>query len=149
MLADLLTPELIRVHAHATSWKDAVLQTGELLERAGKCDHSYVEAMVASVERFGPYIVLEDGVAMPHAQSDGNVHEQGICVLTLDEPVDFGNEDFDMPYVLIGICAPDPKAHLGALSELARMFDVDDAIPKLGACESAEEILSTLRGFFS
>lgn len=148
MICDLLTTESIRVHAHATDWRDAVRQTGALLEAAGHCDHSYTEAMVASVEKFGPYIVLEDGVAMPHAQSTGNVSSEGICILTLDEPVDFGNEDFEDVYVLIGICASDPNAHLGVLAELAKMFDVDDAIPRLGACKTPEEVLSTMKGFF-
>lgn len=84
MLKDLLTPAVIRCHVHATDWRDAVTQAGALLEAAGKCDHSYTESMIASIEKFGPYVVLEEGVAMPHAQSNGNVSEEGICILTLD-----------------------------------------------------------------
>ncbi len=148
MLKDLLTPEVIRCHAHAADWRDAVLQTGALLEAAGKCDRSYTESMVSSIERLGPYVVLEEGVAMPHAQSNGNVSDQGICILTLDEPVRFGHEDYDPVSVLIGICAPNPREHLGCLAELAKIFDDEEAIPKLAACETPGDVISTMESFF-
>ena len=148
MLKDLLTPEVIRCHAHAADWRDAVLQTGALLEAAGKCDRSYTESMVSSIERLGPYVVLEEGVAMPHAQSNGNVSDQGICILTRDEPVRFGHEDYDPVSVLIGICAPNPREHLGCLAELAKIFDDEEAIPKLAACETPGDVISTMESFF-
>lgn len=50
MLKDLLTPAVIRCHVHATDWRDAVTQAGALLEAAGKCDHSYTESMIASID---------------------------------------------------------------------------------------------------
>lgn len=146
---DLLAPELVAVHAHATDWREAIQVTGSLLEQAGKCDHSYTEAMIASVEKFGPYMVLEEGIAMPHAQSQDNVSEQGICVVTLDEPVAFGNEDFDPVWVLVGICAPDPSAHLECLTELARMFEVDDVVERLRACTTADEVLAFMHEVFA
>ena len=54
MLKDLLTPQVIRCHVHATDWRDAVIKAGALLEAAGKCDHTYTESMVSSIEKFGP-----------------------------------------------------------------------------------------------
>lgn len=148
MLKDLLTPDAIRCHVHATDWRDAVTQAGALLEAAGKCDHSYTESMIASIEKFGPYVVLEEGVAMPHAQSNGNVSEEGICILTLDEPVRFGHDEYDPVSVLIGICAPNPREHLDCLAELAKIFDDEDAIPKLAACATPEDVIATMDSFF-
>lgn len=148
MLMDLLTPELVQVRAHAADWREAITLAGSLFEHAGACDHSYTEAMIASVEQFGPYMVLEEGIAMPHAQSTGNVSKQGVCVVTLDEPVAFGHEEFDPVWVLVGICAPDPTAHLGCLTELAGLFEVDDAVESLRACASTAEVLAFMREVF-
>ena len=148
MLMDLLTPELVSVHAHAADWRETIEIAGSLFEKTGRCDHSYTEAMIASVEKFGPYMVLEEGIAMPHAQSQDNVSEQGVCVVTLDEGVAFGNEDFDPVWVLVGICAPDPTAHLGCLKELSRMFEIDDVVEKLRACATADEVLAFMRSVF-
>lgn len=116
MLTDLLKPELVACHVQASDWEEAIRACGKLLVDAGKCDQSYVDAMISSVHKFGPYMVLEEGIAMPHAQADGNVSEAGICIVTLDPAVAFGHEDFDPVHVLVGICAPDPKAHLGCLA---------------------------------
>ena len=146
MLTDLLKPELVACHVQASDWEEAIRACGKLLVDAGKCDQSYVDAMISSVHKFGPYMVLEEGIAMPHAQADGNVSEAGICIVTLDPAVAFGHEDFDPVHVLVGICAPDPKAHLGCLAELSQMFE--DCVAKLSACGTPEQVLETMRSFF-
>lgn len=148
MLTDLLKPELVACHVEASDWEEAIRACGKLLVDAGKCDQSYADAMISSVHKFGPYMVLEEGIAMPHAQADGNVSEAGICIVTLDPAVAFGHEDFDPVHVLVGICAPDPKAHLGCLAELSQMFEDEDCVAKLSACDTPEQVLETMRSFF-
>lgn len=148
MLTDLLKPELVACHVEASDWEEAIKACGKLLVDAGKCDQSYVDAMISSVHKFGPYMVLEEGIAMPHAQADGNVSEAGICIVTLDPAIAFGHEDFDPVRVLVGICAPDPKAHLGCLAELSQMFEDEDCVAKLSACDTPEQVLETMRSFF-
>lgn len=149
MLMDELTSDLVLCRAHAGDWRGAVRLAGSLLERAGACDPSYTESMVASVEKFGPYMVLEEGIAMPHAQAAGNVSHPAVCVVTLADPVPFGHEEFDPVGVLIGVCAPDPAAHLASLAELSRMFEDEDAVGKLLACESAETVLAVMGSLLS
>lgn len=148
MLTDLLSSDLVACHVKVDGWESAIRAAGKLLVDAGKCEQSYVDAMIASVHKFGPYMVLEEGIAMPHAQADGNVFEPGICVVTLNPAVEFGHDEFDPVRVLVGICAPDPKAHLGCLAELSQMFDDEDCVSKLCACTTPEEILSTMKSFF-
>lgn len=144
MLKDLLSEDLVALGAEAGDWREAVRTAGALFERTGRADPSYTEAMIASVEKFGPYIVLEEGIAMPHAQSDGNVSEPGICVVTLKDPVAFEHDEFDPVRVLIGICAPDPTAHLSCLSELSEIFEDEDIVSKLHGCGTAQEVLDTI-----
>lgn len=74
--------------------------------------------------------------------------EAGICIVTLDPAIAFGHEDFDPVHVLVGICAPDPKAHLGCLAELSQMFEDEDCVAKLSACDTPEQVLETMRSFF-
>lgn len=61
MLTDLLKPELVACHVQASDWEEAIRACGKLLVDAGKCDQSYVDAMISSVHKFGPYMVLEEG----------------------------------------------------------------------------------------
>lgn len=87
MLTDLLKPELVACHVEASDWEEAIKACGKLLVDAGKCDQSYVDAMISSVHKFGPYMVLEEGIAMPHAQADGNVSERGSVSSRLTLPL--------------------------------------------------------------
>lgn len=46
MLTDLLKPELVACHVEASDWEEAIRACGKLLVDAGKCDQSYVDAMI-------------------------------------------------------------------------------------------------------
>lgn len=65
MLTDLLKPELVACHVEASDWEEAIKACGKLLVDAGKCDQSYVDAMISSVHKFGPYMVLEEDSPCP------------------------------------------------------------------------------------
>lgn len=145
MLKELITQDVIRCNAHAANWEEAVRIAGALLVDAHKCEASYVDAMVETVHKFGPYIVLEEGIAMPHAQSRDNVAETGISVVTLQEPVCFGHDEYDPVSVLIGFCSPSSNGHMGCLSELAQIFDDEEIISKLSACNDAREVKELLQ----
>lgn len=54
MLTDLLKPELVACHVEASDWEEAIKACGKLLVDAGKCDQSYVDAMISSVHKFAP-----------------------------------------------------------------------------------------------
>lgn len=54
MLTDLLKPELVACHVEASDWEEAIRACGKLLVDAGKCDQSYVDAMISSVHNSAP-----------------------------------------------------------------------------------------------
>lgn len=60
----------------------------------------------------------------------------------------FGHDEYDPVSVLIGICAPNPREHLDCLAELAKIFDDEGAIPKLAACATSEDVITTMDSFF-
>ena len=60
----------------------------------------------------------------------------------------FGHDEYDPVSVLIGICAPNPREHVDCLAELAKIFDDEDAIPKLAVCATPEDVIATMDSFF-
>ena len=86
-LKKLLKKENVKFIDEVENWKEAIFQSGELLVSNKKVTSEYVEEMIELVEKHGPYIVLEEGIAMPHAGISENVLETGNSLLVVDEKV--------------------------------------------------------------
>ena len=86
-LRKLLKKENVKFIEGAEKWKEAILQSGNLLVSNKKVTSEYVKEMIELVEKHGPYIVIEEGIAMPHAGISENVLETGIALLVVKEKV--------------------------------------------------------------
>mgnify|MGYP000982128138 CR=1 FL=1 len=86
-LRKLLKKESVKFIEGAEDWKEAILQSGNLLVSNRKATSEYVKEMIELVEKHGPYIVIEEGIAMPHAGISENVLETGISLLVVKERV--------------------------------------------------------------
>ena len=86
-LRKLLKKENVKFIEEAEDWKEAILQSGNLLVSNKKVTSEYVKEMIELVEKHGPYIVIEEGIAMPHAGISENVLETGISLLVVKEKV--------------------------------------------------------------
>ena len=145
-LTDLLKEELIQQVDSVSTWQDAVGLASQPLLAHGYIEESYIQAMIASINETGPYIVLAPKVAVPHASPDSGVHQLGISLLQVKEPVDFSEEgDDDKQIQLIFVLAAvDSTAHLRALQELALILDDEEAIDSLIAASDPREILAII-----
>ena len=86
-LRKLLKKENVKFIERAEDWKEAILQSGNLLVSNRKVTLEYIKEMIELVEKHGPYIVIEEGIAMPHAGISENVLETGISLLVVKEKV--------------------------------------------------------------
>ena len=86
-LRKLLKKENVKFIERTEDWKEAILQSGNLLVSNRKVTSEYVKEMIELVEKHGPYIVIEEGIAMPHAGISENVLETGISLLVVKEKV--------------------------------------------------------------
>ncbi|GAA4396787.1 PTS sugar transporter subunit IIA [Actinomadura sp. NPDC048032] len=106
--------------ATAGDWREAVRTAASALVAAGAAGAGYPEACVRVVEENGPYIVLTKGLALVHARPEEGGLAVGVGVTRLAGPVEFGHPDNDPVDLLLAFCTPDPDAHVGTLSGLAR-----------------------------
>jgi transcriptional antiterminator/mannitol/fructose-specific phosphotransferase system IIA component (Ntr-type) len=145
MLKDLLVEETIELNVEADNWQDSVNKGGKLLEEAGKIDETYTKAMITSVEELGPYIVIAPGIAMPHASSKDGVHEVGLSLMTLTEPVNFGHPENDPVDIVLCLATTDHTSHLNALKDLMAFLN-DPSFIELLKNGTKEEILNKIKG---
>ena len=119
MLEELLNDKRINKIKRASDWKDAIRIAAKPLLEDKSIEELYVNNMIASVERFGPYIVLADGFALPHASSKEGVNDVAMSLLTVEEEVDLLGEKVKAFMVLATV---DNTSHIKALAELSELL---------------------------
>lgn len=119
MLKEVLTKERIQVIEHVGSWKEAIQLASKPLLSEQAIEQEYVDAMIDSVEAHGPYIVLADGFALPHASSASGVHELSMALLVVKEPVDLLGKPVRLFMVL---ATTDNTSHMKALASLTNIL---------------------------
>jgi len=122
MLQEVLTSKFIKLNVDAKDWREAIEEGGKILEDNGSIESSYIVAMIESVKRLGPYMVIAPGIAMPHARPDMGVKKIGMSLITLTKPVEFGNKENDPVRIVVCLCAIDHMTHIKALSELVKFL---------------------------
>lgn len=114
-LTELITDDRVLLRRRVADWREAVRTVAQPLVDDGSVHASYVEAMIRSVQEYGPYMVLTPHLALAHARPDDGVRRQAMSVMTLAEPVEFGHPDNDPVDLVFCLAAVDSDSHLEAL----------------------------------
>lgn len=140
-----LTEQDVEIGIHASGWEDAIRKSSRALLKSGKINQEYIDAMVESVKKYGPYIVLCKRVALAHARPECGAIIPSIHFATLKPGVVFGNPTFDPIELLIVLAASDDRSHLDLLGELAELLMDPDAIGALVGSTTSTEFIQRLR----
>ena len=130
-LAKAFGEDSIRVGAIALDREHAIEMAGELLVASGRSTPEYTESMLEAVAENGPYIVIAPGIALAHGRPSEAVLEIGLSLVTLAEPVIFGNEANDPVRLVIGLCAVDHSSHIDIMAELATFLGDTNSVNNL------------------
>jgi PTS system ascorbate-specific IIA component len=139
-LAIAFGEDSIRVLAVALDREHAVELSGDLLVSSGRVTPEYVTQMVEVLESHGPYFVLAPGIALAHSKPSESVITTGLSLVTLAEPVVFGNEANDPVRLVIGMCATDHDSHIQMLAELAALLGHEPTVNSLLNAVDTEQI---------
>lgn len=143
-LKELLRPNLVELHVQVTDWQDAIRTAGKLLVADNAVEPRFVDAMIRVAKEFGPYIVLAPGFAMPHARPEDGCIRSSMSLITLAEPIEFGNPQNDPVNVAVALAAVDNKSHIEGLSELAEVMSEEGIVEKLAQSKTVDEILAIM-----
>ena len=103
-LKKMLTEEMVRLDPPLLSTPEEVIEyCGNILVENKKAKAGYVKEMIDSYQRFGPYMVMAPGLALPHARPGGNVKEPCISFVKLKEPVCFHHPCNDPVWVVFAL----------------------------------------------
>jgi PTS system ascorbate-specific IIA component len=143
-------PELpdaaVEIGAVVADWRSAVRLSGVVLERSGAATTAYADEMVRMIEEHGPYVVIAPGLALAHARPGPAVLADGLAIVTLAEPVNFGHPHNDPVRVVLGLAIKSSDAHLAAVAELANVFNDSNAIQALADATTVAEVQAIMGG---
>ncbi|TVR65777.1 MAG: PTS ascorbate-specific transporter subunit IIA [Spirochaetaceae bacterium] len=138
----------IAVRMEASDWEASVRQGGAMMVAAGLVEERYLDAIVDNHRTIGPYFVLAPGIAMPHAKPENGVLKTGYALVTLAQPVSFGDPENDPVDILIFAGAVNREEHnQEVVPQVAELCDSDEYIQALRDCATVEEATAVLKEF--
>lgn len=126
--------------------EEAIREAGNLLYQQSLIQAKYIDAMVDSYRKFGPYFVLAPNIALPHARPEDGVMEASVSFLRLKKPVRFGHSTNDPVRLVFALGASSSEEHLKLLQRLILLLNHPENIGKLIEAKDYEEIKSLVKG---
>lgn len=126
---------------NVNDWKQAIKISVDLLLKKELVDENFEKLVIDNIEKNGPYIVLADYFALPHAVSYESVKKVCYSLLFLEEEVDLlGNP----VKVFLTLASPNSTAHLESLSWIAQKIGTEENISKFKS-GNIEDIIEIFR----
>ncbi|MFB5835746.1 BglG family transcription antiterminator [Clostridioides difficile] len=119
MLKELINAERVNIIKNVRDWKEAIKIASKPLLEDNSIEELYIENMIKSVEKYGPYIVLADRFALPHASSKEGVNKLAMSLLIVEDEVDLLGKPVNIFMVLAAV---DNTTHIRALASLSEMM---------------------------
>jgi len=115
-MAETIPQSRIQIIQSINDYKSAIRLAATPLVDEQFIQPDYIQAIFDSLERFGPYIILADDFALPHAQPSELVLQTGLSLLVIQEGVDLLGQQIRLMIVL---AAKNSTDHMDVLSGLA------------------------------
>lgn len=149
-MADVITPELVRLDVDLGETSESVIQgLAGVVAAAGRTTTPALLATDALEREAKSGTGVPGGVAIPHCRSEA-VTEPTLGFVRLSQPVDFQGPDGKADLVfLIAAPAGGGKEHLKILSKLARALVRKDFVESLRTAASPQQVVELVSGVLS
>ncbi|MFT0803129.1 BglG family transcription antiterminator [Bacillus swezeyi] len=147
MLNELLTKEKIQFISEAKSWQDAITLASQPLLNDHCITNDYINAMIDSVNKLGPYIVIAPKIALPHARPEAGVIKLGMSFLQLKKGCTFSERAEHQVNLIFVLAAIDSETHLKALSQLSSLLSDQENVEKLLSAEMVDEVIEIIQKY--
>lgn len=147
MLTDWINESNISIVEQSKDWQSAVALAVQPLIDNGAVEPRYLQAIYDMHREIGPYYVLGEGIAMPHARPEEGVNRTALSLVIVSGGVEFNSEDNDPVYIVFALAAIDSNSHIEMIASLSHLFCDDEVVNKLRACQSKQEVLQAIQQY--
>ncbi|MFC6277092.1 PTS sugar transporter subunit IIA [Psittacicella hinzii] len=124
---------------------EVITRVGALMESHGLATTSYTEAMLDVYYKHGNYIVLDEGIAMPHARPETGALKNGLVFVLLSSPVIFQHPEYDPVKVAIGLCSTGNTQHLELLTLVSELIDAGIGSKDFDSVDELQEFVTNIQ----
>ncbi|AYX90833.1 PTS sugar transporter subunit IIA [Staphylococcus cohnii] len=145
MTLEILSSDKVQVLEQVESWREAINIAASPLREQGYFQQAYIDDMIHSVEKLGPYIVIAPEIAIAHARPNNNVRKIGLSLLKLNQHINFSEEGHYASLVFV-LSAIDNEGHLEVLRSLATTLGNQQTVNNLLKAQTSSEIINIFKG---
>ena len=138
VLKEMLGKNNVRFVNKVKDWKEAITKAGNILEKNGFIKYEYIDEMIKLTEKHGAYIIIEEGMAIPHAPISENVLKTGISLLVVKEKVVFPNRKG--ANIFLSFATTNKTENLCILNDLFELITKYKFIEKISKITEYEEL---------
>ena len=134
------------IDGEGVTWQEAVRLSAESLVADGTVSPDYYKQIIACIEKYGPYVVFDHNVAMPHSTENAEgAYATGVGFMGSEKMIDFGeDEDGEKKEanLFFTLSSANPEEHMNNIAQLSNIFMNDDLLDALAAARTPEDILA-------
>lgn len=132
----------VKLNLETENWEDAIRKSAGVLVENGNVAPEYIDGIIAAINEYGPYIVISDGLAIPHTRPENGAKNIGFSLTTFKKPVIF-DENTSPVKVMIAFSAVDKDSHLEILKMIVSFVE-EGKIEKISEVDNMEELLNVI-----
>lgn len=140
MLKEIIEKNRYSFHKGFDNWEDAVKVSCKPLIDEGAIETEYVDSIIASIKKFGPYIVIAPNICIPHAQEGKGVNETAVCFMRTEEPVHFSDDPEQDARLFFVLASTDNERHMQNLVSMVGLIEDQSIVEKLINSKSIEDL---------
>ncbi|WP_440895475.1 BglG family transcription antiterminator [Amphibacillus sp. Q70] len=125
-------------------WENAIRSGSEILLKHEIINAHYVQTMINLVKKYGPYIVINDDIAIAHAQPEDGVNHLGITLQVFSHGLYIRDKKVQLLFVL---ATPNQEDHLRILNDIIQISNNAEILQDIVAADDSTKLLEILRSF--
>lgn len=126
----LLKQENVQICDAADNWRDAIKISVLPLEKSGYVESRYKDGIIENIEKLGPYIIIADHIALPHARPEQGAIETQIGITLFREDMEFEGREAKAR-LFVTLAAKDSNSHLDALVQISELLSDEEIVDKI------------------
>lgn len=140
-----LSKDTISLNVDALNWQESIRKAGELLLNKGFIEQEYVEDCITNVKEHGPYIVIDNGIAIAHSNPGKHVFTTSMALITTSTGINFGHDENDPVKIVIMLATVDSKSHMSMLKKLVNVFQSQPKKQRIMETSDIQEVIELFK----